>query len=194
MNNLNFKADILPFLIATIGEWVGLFYWLHFLDRDNFILANIILWIGFGIERIAVILWLRTVYRPVEGLASPTSSPIKIILGIIAITLPELVIWAIWLALAEGMGYLLAGVVLAILMLAEHSVELALVKGKNPLSFVKHRPTLFFTAMEVLGAAAWLHFVRNDQALLGGALLLIGLSIERIIEGATLKPQETAPA
>ena len=77
-------------------------------------------------------------------------------------------------------------------MLAEHGVELALVKRKNPLSFATHRPTLFFTAMEVLGAVAWLHFVRNDQALLGGALLLIGLSIEHIIEGASLKPQKTA--
>jgi len=154
-------------------------------------MANTLLWVGFLIERIAVILWLRTVHRPEEGLASPKTSFIKIILGIIAITLPELVIWAIWLYLAEGMGYLLAGVVLAILMLGEHSVELGLVKKKNPLSFLTHPPTLFFTAMEVLGAIVWLHFVRNDQAMLGGALLFIGLAIEHIIEGGALKPQET---
>ncbi|MEE9238868.1 MAG: hypothetical protein V3U58_04825 [Thermodesulfobacteriota bacterium] len=194
MTNLNFRADLLPFLIATIGEWVGLYYWLHYLDRDNFILANVILWTGFLIERITVVLWVRTVYRPAEGLASPATSPGVIVLGLIAITLPELVIWAVWLALADGMGYLLAGGVLAVLMLAEHSFELGLVKRVSPLSFVTNPATLFFTAMEVFPPLAWLYFVRNEQVVLGGAVLLIGLAIEHIIEGATLKPQETAPA
>ncbi len=194
MTHLNFRTDILPFLIATIGEWVGLFYWLHFLDKDNFILANVILWGGFLVERIAVILWLRTVHRPAEGLASPSVSAGKVVVGIIAITLPEIAIWVIWLRLADGSGYLLAGVVLAILMLGEHSAELALVKRVSPLSFVTKPATLFFTAMEVFPPLAWLYFVRNEQVVLGGAVLLIGLAIEHIIEGATLKPQETAPA
>ncbi len=194
MNNLKFKSDILPFLVATIGEWIGLYYWLHFRDADNQMLSNIILWVGFLIERIAVIAWLRTVHRPAEGLAGTKTSYLKIILGIIAITLPELIIWGVWLALAESMGYLLAGVVLAILMLGEHSLELGLVKKKNPLSFLAKPTTLSFTAMEVVGAIVWLQLVRSDQALLGGALLFLGLAIEHIIEGGSLKPKETERA
>ena len=179
--------------MQQVGEWIALYYWLHFLDRDKLILANVILWIGFGIERTAVVLWLRTVHRPAEGLASPKTSPAVIVLSLIAITLPEVVIWVVWLSLAEGVGYLWAGLFLAVIMLAEHSVELGLVKKMNPLSFVTDPATLFFTAMEVLGGIAWLYFVRQEQALLGGVLLFIGLSIEHIVEGASLKPKATAP-
>lgn len=194
MPKLNFRADLLPFLIATIGEWIGLFFWLHYLDKDNFILANVILWVGFLIERIAVVLWLRTVYKPAEGLASPATSLWAIVLGLIAITLPELAIWAIWLALADSMGYFVAGGVLAVLMLVEHSFELGLVKKVSPLSLATKPATLFFIAMEVFPPITWLYFVRNEEVMLGGAILLLGLAIEHIIEGATLKPQETVPS
>ena len=79
-------------------------------------------------------------------------------------------------------------------LLAEHSFELGLVKKVSPLTLAAKPATLFFTAMEVFPPTAWLYFVRNEEVVLGVAILLIGLDIEHIIEGATLEPQETAPA
>lgn len=188
MGNLNFKADVIPFMIATVGELIGLFFWLQLLDSGNFLGANAILWVGFLIERIAVIVWLRTVYRPAEGVASPSTSLGVIVLVLIAITVPELAIWAIWLALADGSaGIVVAGLVLAVLMLAEHSAELAAVKRVSVRRFFTDPATLFFTAMEVLGGIGWLYFVRNGQPVVGAVVLFVGLAIEHVIEGATLK-------
>ena len=79
------------------------------------------------------------------------------------------------------MGYLLAGGVRAVLMLAAHSFESGLVKRVSPLSFVTNPVTLFFTAMEVFPPIAWLYFVRNEQVVLGGAEALIGLHLFRDI-------------
>ena len=92
------------------------------------------------------------------------------------------------------MSYLPAGGVLAVLMLAEYSFELGLAKRVSPLSLVTNPATLFFTAMDVFSPVAWFYFVRNEQVMLGNEVLLLGLAIEHIIEGATLKPQQTAPA
>jgi len=56
----------------------------------------------------------------------------------------------------------------------------------SPLSFVTNT-ALFFTAMAVLGAIVWLYFVRNGQPVVGAVVLFVGLAIEHVIEGATLK-------
>ena len=57
------------------------------------------------------------------------------------------------------------------LMLAEYSFELGLAKRVSPLSLVTNPSTLFFTAMEVLPALAWLYFVRIEQVVLGCILI-----------------------
>lgn len=44
MKNMLFKKDLLPFFIATIGEYIALHYWLIYIELDKFIFANIILW------------------------------------------------------------------------------------------------------------------------------------------------------
>lgn len=191
VNKLQLKTDILPFLVATIGEWVALFYWLHYLDQGKVLLANIILWAGFLVERVAVLLWVRFVHRPDEDLGGTNMSPIRIVILLIALTLPEVAIWAGWLWLANNTGYLVASVALAVLMQAEHCGELALIKRVKLLPLVTDPHTLFITAMEAGGAIAWLYLVRDGQVVIGGVVLLVSLSIEHIIEGAMLKEKTT---
>ncbi len=49
--------------------------------------------------------------------------------------------------------------------------------------------------MEVLGAIVWLYFVRNGQPVVSAVLIFIGLAIEHVIEGTSLKKvPESAPA
>ncbi|MFB6249941.1 MAG: hypothetical protein ABEL97_15375 [Salinibacter sp.] len=195
-SQLDFKTDVLPFIVATAGEFAALHYWLQFLDT-RFLLANVLLWAGFAVERISVYLWIRYVYRT-RG-EQPRAQPLSIVIpGLVLITLSEILIWILWVALADGtiggaaaapvVNMTVAGVVLMVLMTIEHSVEMGALKQTSPLRYVTSPSTLVFTFMEVAGAVGWLALVRADRPLLGAACLLVGLSIEHVLQGSDLRP------
>jgi hypothetical protein len=199
LRNLDFRTDVLPFVIATAGEFTALFFWLHYLDQGRFWLANGILWGGFLVERVSVIAWIRYIYRTrQQQVAVPSLLPT--IVGLLGITLTEILIWVLWLALADGnvpmiaFGFVgntaLAAVVLMILMQVEHSVEMAALKQRSWLVYLTNPATIFFTFMEVAGAVAWLYMVRTDRPVLGALFLLAGLSIEHVLQGSDLRPDE----
>lgn len=199
LRTLDMKTDVLPFVVATAGEFAALFFWLHYLDQGRFWLANGILWAGFLVERVSVILWIRFVYR--ERGQKPARVPglLLTVVALLAITLSEISIWILWRAMADGQiawlsvgpaaNVVIAAVVLMMLMQAEHSVEMGALKGRKPWAFLGNPSTIFFTFMEVGGAVAWLIFVRNGQPLLGGICLLVGLSIEHVLQGSDLRPE-----
>ena len=200
LRNLDFRTDVLPFIIATGGEFAALFFWLRFLDDGRFVLANVFLWAGFIVERLAVYLWIRYVYREEEGRRMAQPFPL-VAGGLFLITLSEVLIWILWLALADGawlsfgatLNFALAAVLLMALMLVEHSVEMAALRGRRPLAYVGDPNTIFFTLMEVIGAVGWLYFVRHGQPGLGAACLLLGLSVEHVLQGSALRPEERTP-
>lgn len=72
-------------------------------------------------------------------------------------------------------------------MLMEHSAEMSLVKKESIWKYTKNISTHFYTLMETLGAVCWMYFNANDQLGIGALCLIIGLSIEHIIQGADLK-------
>ena len=199
--NLDFKTDILPFVAATTGEFIALYFWLQFLDAGWLVAANVVLWIGFAVERAAVYLWIRYIYRQ-RGGGSTSSLPL-VVGGLLAITLSEVLIWMLWLVMADGglvwlglstgAGFVLAAVVLMGLMLIEHSVEMAALRRTPLLAYVTNANTVFFTLMEVAGAVGWLLLVRNGHPLLGGLCLLVGLSVEHVLQGSQLRPEEAPP-
>ena len=188
MAGLDFKKDVLPFITATAGEFLALYYWLQFWDDGNRVLASIVLWAGFLVERISVYLWLQLVYRPKEGVASQATPLWQTALGLIAITLTEILIWVLWLWLADDVNFWLAAGVLLVLMLGEHSWEMSLVKKTKPLSYVTDRKTIFYTLIETAGGVAWLWLVRDGEPLWGGLILLAALSVEHVLQGSQLKP------
>lgn len=200
---LDLRTDVLPFIIATAGEFAALFFWLYFLDQGRFLLANLILWGGFAVERGAVYLWIQRIYRQREGVRQ-TGPPFVVFAGLFFITLTEVLIWVLWLALADGqiawldLGFVgnavLAGAVLMSLMLVEHSAEMGALRRTSPLAYLTKGNTIFFTFMEVIGAVAWLYFVRIDMPVVGALCLLIGLSIEHVLQGSDLRPPEEGAA
>ncbi len=191
MVSFNFRRDIAPFLVATIGEFVALTGWLILLGNHRTGAADVLLWSGFAIERIAVASWVRSVYAPGEG---DTSSPLwQIGLFIIAITIAEVAIWSVWLGSTTTWGIWPAGGLLLVLIHVLHSIEMGSVKRKSPLVYAVNIHTIFFSIMEAAGATAWIA-LRNDHHPLRGALaLLIGLTVEHIIQGGTLKPDPAQP-
>lgn len=203
LRNLNLRTDVLPFVIATAGEFTALFFWLYFLDQGRFWVANAVLWGGFLVERISVIAWIRFVYRQRQQ-QPVTAGLLPTVIGLLVITLSEIMIWVLWRALADGSigifamsplgNFALAAVVLMILMQIEHSIEMAALKRKTLLAFLGSPRTIFFTFMEVAGAVAWLYMVRTDRPVLGAIFLLVGLSVEHVLQGSELRPDEAPSA
>lgn len=190
MTEKSFARDILPFIIATGGEFAALFFWLRFLDNDQWVLANVLLWAGFLVERVAVATWLRFAYRQAEA-DGPVARGLplwKAVVGLLLITLSEILIWLAWLWVADNINFGLAAATLMLLMLIEHSVEMSLVKRTGPFAWMKNGKTIFFTVMEVLGGVGWLYYVRHDNPWLGALFLIVGLSIEHVLQGSQLKP------
>ncbi|MEL6143550.1 MAG: hypothetical protein AAFU67_18260, partial [Bacteroidota bacterium] len=122
-----------------------------------------------------------------------------VLLGLFIITLSEVLIWIFWLNLADGKiawlaspyfmtNFIIAGVVLMALMLVEHSIEIGALRNNPLLKHVTNPKTILFTFMEVAGAMGWLYFVRTGDPFLGAVCLLVGLSIEHILQGSDLRP------
>ncbi|NJM40538.1 MAG: hypothetical protein HC853_07105 [Anaerolineae bacterium] len=171
----------------------GAVLWLRFQDGGQFWLAQLLLWGGFLVERSAVILWLRFVNDKDDPETIANATPARIAGAIVLLTFVEIVIWAVWLFVADGMGALLGTLVLAVMIHSLHSIEMAVVK-KTPLgAYFTNLNTIFFSVMEVMGGALWLYLVRGGNEMLGAACLLIGLSVEHVIQGASLKRSNEAP-
>jgi len=206
LRNLDPRTDVLPFVLATAGEFAALFFWLHYMDQGRFLLANVVLWAGFALERGAVLAWIRYVYREragaggAAGAQAPAGLSLRTLAGVFLITLSEILIWILWVAIADGrIGWLalsggaaagVAAIVLFALMQVQHSVEMAGLKGMAVKNYLTDRTTLFFTFMEVAGAVGWLWLVRADQPVAGAICLLVGLSIEHVIQGSQLRPDD----
>jgi hypothetical protein len=198
LRRLDFRTDVLPFVVATAGEFVALYLWLEYADQGRLVLANVILWLGFAVERTAVYLWILYIYRKAGAIREERSLPLTIV-GLFAITLSEILIWFLWLSVADGdiawlastlvVDFALAGVLLMSLMLVQHSIEMAALRRTPPFAYLRSPNTIFFTFMEVAGAVGWLYFVRTDRPLAGGLCLLVGLSIEHVLQGTELRPE-----
>lgn len=185
----NFRRDIVPFLVATIGEFAALVLWLRFRDAGALAAANIALWTGFAIERIAVALWVRFVLAPGAGGVNPLW-----VTGafLFVITVAEVAIWGFWLRVARASGALAGATVLFALIHVLHSVEMGAVRRHNPLRYAINARTLGFSLMEALGGAGWLLLADAGRPVLGALVLLGGLTVEHLVQGGLLKPEPVA--
>jgi hypothetical protein len=183
---LDFRRDLAPFLVATIGEFVALTAWLHYLDRGHPLAADIVRWSGFAVERIAVASWVRRVHGPATGIAGGSLWLVGLFL--VVITVAEVSIWDWWLGLSRSHGLAAGGGLLFILIHALHSLEMAGVKRGNPLAYAITPRTLLFSAMEAAGGAAWLWLADTGRPVAGALLLLAGLTVEHLVQGGLLKP------
>lgn len=104
----------------------------------------------------------------------------------------ETLIWVVWLLVAEWFGGLtgvgVAGILLFVLMLPQHSIEDNALRGRALFSDVVHSGTAVFTVVEVVGATVWLALVLRGPELLGG----IGLGLPQSLP--PLAPEAGAAA
>lgn len=113
----------------------------------------------------------------------------------------EGVLWAVWLGVADRVGgldgLLAAGVVLAVLLVPQHTIEDNVLRGEGLFSRLLDFGTVGFSVVEAAGATVWLLLVRRgglleaplaeaglgtvDPAVVGVGVLAVALFLEHLI-------------
>ena len=165
--------DQLRIAIFTIVETVALATWLALVNgaanTGSTVAGLAVLAVGFTIEHILA-------YNVVHGrgLLDLRGVPIaqKAVVSVI-----ETGIWALWLILADR-NAIVAAIVLAGLLIVEHTLSDNVFKGKGLFSRLIDTRTIGFSLIEAVGAAIWLALVVANLAIVGIIVLLVASFVE----------------
>lgn len=139
---------------VTLGIWLGLAEGAPVISRPAAI--------GFGVLTVGLVLEHVLTDATVNGLS--LSLPVTRIAGI---SVSEALLWGLWLGIADQLGgidgILVAGVVLTVLLVPQHSVEDNILRGEAPLSETFNLDTVGFSLVEGIGATVWLLLVFEGQ-------------------------------
>lgn len=199
-----FAREKLPFIVATAGEFLGLYFWLYFWDAGSWVLATLVLWAGFLTERISVLGWVKYFHTKMEAKypdqavdksADDFKNKPKLqqLLHLLAICLSEISIWVAFVFAYDSYGIAAGFAVLLIGEQLEHSMELGLIAHRKITDYIPSWSALKITLLEAGGGLAWIWLVRHEQAQLGGLFLLLGLTIEHVVQGNKIKVDLEAP-
>ena len=95
----------------------------------------------------------------------------------LVVSIIETGIWALWLILAD-LNALAAALVLAVLLIFEHTFSDNVFKDRGVFSRLVDLRTVGFSIIEAAGAAVWLGFVGAGQEILGIVVLLVTSYVE----------------
>lgn len=167
-------------VIATVAEFLGLFYWVNLVDKGNIMAGLAIIIIGLLAERISVYMLIHAVW----GQNPPHKN---LVLNLIIAGFGESLAWLLWLFLADKeWGLLLSSVFLGVLILLEHSIQIGFFMQQNYFKHILNPTTIVFSALEAIVAYYWLYLVRSERELWGAVVLFVGLTIEHIIQGSVI--------
>jgi len=97
---------------------------------------------------------------------------------VLAVSLSEGLLWVLWLGVAERVGgvdgVLAAGVLFAVLLIPQHTVEDNVLRGAAPFESVVDLGTVGFSVVEAVGATVWL-LLAFEGGQFGGLLATLGL-------------------
>ncbi len=171
--------------VATLAAWLVLVRsdaGIYQVSAGSLVAGLAVLVVGFTIEHI---LAYNVIHN--RGLLDLLGVPIgqKAVVSLI-----ESAIWALWLALAN-LNAILAAIVLAGLLVLEHTLSDNVFKGKGLFSKLLDARTIGFSLIETVGAGAWLALVDANMAAVGILILAIASFIEHTLAVA-LARKETA--
>ncbi len=193
----SFVQQQLPFMIATGGEFIGLYFWLAYWMAGNYLLATVTLFIGFLVERITVLGWVGSFQtqmlkkypnQPPEATTDFQSKPKAQQLAHLAvICLTEISIWVVAAAVFDRAGWVATLAILIVGEQLQHSWELGLIAHRSIRDYIPTWNALKITLLETIGGVAWLWLAHHEQPQLGGLFLLVGLSIEHVVQAAKIR-------
>lgn len=179
-------------LIGTFTgvETVALVGWLAFVE-DAPVVSHASA-IGLGILLVGLLLEHALTDQAVNGvdLSFPVGKGVLF-------SVTETALWALWLVIAEHVGgvegLFVSGVVLAVLLVPQHTIEDNALRGEDLFWPLINARTIGFSLIEAVGATVWLLFVRRgdlvaplldgrlgtiEPALAGVGILAVTLFIE----------------
>lgn len=156
----------------TLVETVALGVWLALVEGAPVVSTASA--VGIGALTVGLVLEHVLTDATINGL-SVSIIPDGQILGV---SLSEALLWAVWLGVAEEFGgvdgILIAGVVLALLLVPQHTIEDNVLRDADPFESVLDLGTVGFSVVEAVGATVWLLLV-FESAQFSGLLAAIGL-------------------
>ena len=184
-----------PFVVATGGEFIGLYFWLAYFDAGSYVLATIVLWAGFLTERYVVLNWTAS-FRALLAAEYPDAphydsfqamSPVQKLAKLLIITVTEITIWVSAVLVFDHVNWVAAFAVLIVGEQLQHSWELGLIASRPITDYIPTWKALTITLLETVGGIIWIGLVRHQQPQLGGLFLLIGLSIEHVVQSKKIQ-------
>jgi len=104
------------------------------------------------------------------------------------VSLIESGIWVLWLVLVD-LNAILAGVVLAGLLVLEHTISDNVFKGRGTFSRLLDARTIGFSLIEAVGAGIWLVLVDANMVVVGIVILVVASFIEHTLAAALARKQ-----
>ena len=181
---------MLGIVVFTIVEVVSLAVWLTLVRSGLALEGIVVLAVGFVVEHL---LSYNVINR--RGLLNLTGLPV---VKKAAVSLIETGIWALWLTLATLnlapiLNSILAAVVLAALLIVEHTLSDNVFKDKGLFSRVVDGRTIGFSIVEAAAAALWLTLIQANLAAAGIATLAVASFIEHTMAVSLGRTREVGP-
>lgn len=172
-------VQVLFVVFFTAVEAVALGLWLAIVADAS--LVSTATAVGLGVLAVGLVVEHVFTEFAVNGVSISFSIP-----AVVGVSVSETVIWGVWLGAAELLGgvdgVLLAGGLLAVFLIPQHTVEDNVLRGERALSRVFDLGTVGFSAVEAAGATAWLLFAFHGSLVRPAvrALGLTGVGTERL--------------
>jgi hypothetical protein len=151
---------VLMILLFTLVEVAALVIWISILQGEP--LVSRTAFVGFGILSLGLAIEYLLTDFTINGL--DLSAPVWTIIGF---SVSEAVIWGIWLAIASGAttvhGFVLATVVLALLLIPQHTMEDNAFRGDPPFRSLLDPGTAGFSVIKAAGATVWLMLLLSPR-------------------------------
>lgn len=149
-------GQTLLMVVFTLVETVALGIWLS-LVADAPVVSQAAA-VGLGILAVGLVVEHVLTGVTVNGLS--LSLPVVLIVGV---SVSEAILWGLWLGIADRLGgvtgILVAGAVLAVLLVPQHTVEDNVLRGESAFASLVEPATISFSVIEAIGATIWLLLV-----------------------------------
>jgi hypothetical protein len=179
--------SLLLFSVATIGEFGALAGW-YWLRTDHPLLAPLVLLLGFVIERYVVVHWLDIPAKVI----TPSGNLRPLWLVIAGVTVAEIIVWTVWVLLAEAREPWFAAALLVGGIHLVHGYEVALLKHCELRPTWQDPGVIVLTALESGGGVWALRLAVDGRVVFAMSVLLGALLIEHILQVVALKKDAEA--
>lgn len=176
------RSRLVGVVVVTVTEAPAVYFWLRLHEDGHEWWALLSLVLGELLETgLAGLLVARRARSPNRARSGPAPPLTRMQRLMGAASVAEIVLWVLWLFLAEEIGQPVAAGVLLVLMHIKHHVELVGVSN-TPFGpgFFSVKPT-FASAMETAGAVACLALLLDGQPGLAAVALGLGFLVEHSI-------------